>query len=226
MLLFGLLGPSSAVFLTKTSQIPTTQVKENQCHDLDPIDRSDCGRDAAINSGQFELTENKCLNFGCCWDLDTYLESKGFGINVPICFYSGRSFIYIEEVVVKKPAISAGASVNAAGKIVEQPSKLPVYQPVFQPTLPPTTKKTTTKSATFTKKQSDPEKKFDENSTVNNEPVKHDDLVTSYRKKTCLQISSSTLNETMIALTMEKMLCDTVDFKNYDPDEDANLKCS
>ena len=57
-----------------------------------------------------------------------------------------------------------------------------------------------------------------------NPNVSHTDLVTSYRKKTCQQLSDSkVLNATMKGLTMDRMKCNTVDFLNFDSDSDPNL---
>ena len=52
----------------------------------------------------------------------------------------------------------------------------------------------------------------------------HVDLVTAYRKKTCQQLNAtSSLNETMRELTMERMKCDTVDFASFNASADPNL---
>merc|ERR1719284_766513 len=52
-----------------------------------------------------------------------------------------------------------------------------------------------------------------------NKPSK-DEVILSYRLKTCKQFSEKVSNETLRDSAMEKLNCSSVDFENYDPETD------
>lgn len=180
--------------------------------ELDPVIRRDCGLDAKGNDNIVEKSE--CEDHGCCWDTKTYerptpwcFYPQNYDFTEPINFASSDSnnatendieptFIIEEVVIEAKRAIPAKPSVLQA--IKTKPSKEST-KPVIM--------------SLKTKKE-----------PVDNTPVSHTDLVKSYRKKTCQQLSETkSLNETMKELTMTRMKCDTVDFTNFDADSDPHL---
>ena len=192
-------------------------VTSQQCQDApDPIIRRDCGVEAA--GADRIVTKSECEAQGCCWDTENY------GFRTPWCFYSLRYDFendFIEQAepeddndTEEKPTIIIEKVIVER---VTQPTGIKPTRPtkptVFKPIKPAKVSSNPTIMSLKTKKE-----------PAKSKPVKHTDLVISYRKKTCQQLNSTTaLNETMKALTMERMKCDSVDFQNFNADEDPNL---
>ena len=194
------------------------------CDNLAPAIRKDCGMDAAqhaimrqnVTKSDLRLDIQTCEIFNCCWDITTYSR---FAVKdyIPLCFYpanwaepGGATMVLAEIQVEEKPEIIYIEEII----LVKKPSKL-APKPEVQPTLNPiVTVSVTVPEVTGVAVQ-------------NEKPVEHGDLVLSYRKKTCQQIDQSTaLNVTMKEVTMNKMKCGSVDFRNYDAASDTNLQQS
>ena len=215
---------ASAVLLGTVASAKTAEELEF-CNLLDPIIRKDCGIAAAGDDNI--VTKAECEGLNCCWDTNWY------GIESPWCFYPvyykapgdtsdeiGDNDVFADvidpaPVTTKSPTTARTAATTekmvtvTETIIIEKVSK--AERPVMKPIsfAKPTSSLVNRPIASVSKK---------------NPNVDHGDLVTSYRKKTCQQLSESkVLNETMKDLTMDRMKCNTVDFLNFDHQTDPNL---
>lgn len=201
-------------------------VTAQQCDNIDPIIRGDCGMEAA--GGDNIVTKDECENTGCCWDTSDY------GFKTPWCYYSlqfdshGNNYIEIEETIVTddNDTIEPVKPTTEKPTIIIEKVIVEKVQPTgIKPTARPSVLKTiNTKPAKTSSKPTIMKVKTKKPPVKSTKPVKHTDLVVSYRKKTCQQLNATTtLNATMKALTMDRMKCNTVDFANFDADADPNL---
>ena len=228
-LIIGLVSCVAAAVITKLPEEEQNVV--SSCENLAPVIRKDCGVDAA--GADYRLTREKCQAFGCCWDITTYQRFSKNRQYVPLCFYPSnyniaggseetvivlpvskkepkefQETIYIEEIIVMKKPITSQIQqpTNTLSANLQAPK-------IIEPT-----------SSKLTNISTNKDTKTPTNPSTNNKPVQHNDLVLSYRKKTCQQISTSNaLNSTVKGITMEKMKCDTVNFAEYDASTDKNL---
>ena len=215
-----------------------TAEEQEFCNLLDPMIRKDCGIAAAGNDSI--VTKAECEGLNCCWDTTLYRNEDGI-IESPWCFY---------PVYYKAPGDTDNDDNDVFPNIIDTDDLLvattpKTTSPTPKPTLPTTTEKMVTitekiviekvervpiverpviKPITFSKPSPSLVNRPISTVSKNNPNRDHGDLVTSYRKKTCQQLSESkVLNETMKDLTMERMKCNTVDFLNFDHKEDPNL---
>ena len=213
-------------------------VTAQQCDNIDPIIRGDCGMEAA--GGDNIVTKTECEKIGCCWDTSEY------GFRTPWCYYSlqfdsHNNYIEVEETVETEtddfnevePVKSTTEKPTTEQPTTEKPTIIiekviikkvqptgimPTARPSVLKTINAKPAKTSSKPTIMKVKTKKPA------ITKSTKPVKHTDLVLSYRKKTCQQLNATTtLNATMKVLTMERMKCNTVDFANFDADADPNL---
>ena len=212
--------------------VAAATVEHENCSRLDAVIRKDCGPDAA--GGDLIVTKDECLGIGCCWDTTAYTTLSGSPIDSPWCFYPLYYSYYndadLDEVIdftdnatttaattpeVTTPQTTAPFVTEIEEIIVEKvvvekitkPSSPAVVRPVVQPI------------ASVVKPVATPAGNGEKVAEID-----HGDLVTAYRKKTCQQLNESVaLNDTMKALTMDRMRCSTVDFANFDASTDPNL---
>ena len=214
-------GKAITALMAVKLSLSTTIELPSQCSMIDAGIRKDCGIKAAGNDNV--VTKSECIEIGCCWDTSTYKTARGNTVESPWCFYplyynyeetndvilpastttapvSTTTRIEVEEIIVEKVVVEKFTKPTSTGPSVLKPISNHVPATLHSIPLP---------SQINSNKESKTE---------------HGDLVTAYRKKTCQQLDSSkSLNETMKALTMDRMKCNTVDFANFDATTDPNL---
>ena len=218
---------ASAVLLGTVGSAKTAEEQEF-CNLLDPQIRKDCGIAAAGDDNI--VTKAECEGLNCCWDTTWY------GMESPWCFYPvyykapgdttdeiGDNDVFVNVIPKHRQApattklSTTPTAASTTEKMVTVTEKIVIEKvaKVERPVMKP---------ITFAKPSSNLVNRPIASVSKKNPNVDHGDLVTSYRKKTCQQLSESkVLNETMKGLTMERMKCNTVDFLNFDHQTDPNL---
>ena len=214
-----------------------TAEEQEFCNLLDPQIRKDCGIAAAGNDSI--VTKAECEGLNCCWDTTLYEDEDGKIIESPWCFYPVYYKAPGDTDIDDNDVFPNNIETNDFPLVETTPK---TTSPTTKPTLPTTTEKMVTitekiviervpiverpviKPITFSKPSPSLVNRPISSVSKKNPNSDHGDLVTSYRKKTCQQLSESkVLNETMKDLTMERMKCNTVDFLNFDHQKDPNL---
>ena len=210
-----------------------TAEEQEFCNLLDPIIRKDCGIAAA---GKDDIvTKAECEALNCCWDTAWYAGAP----KSPWCFYpvyykapgdtnTDDNDVLSDDIndqisiVAPKPTTTKATTTTTTEKMVTVTEKIVIEKVPIQKK--PLVERPVIKPIDFSKPSSSLLNRPISSVSKKNPSTDHGDLVTSYRKKTCQQLSESkVLNETMKDLTMERMKCNTVDFLNFDHKEDPNL---
>ena len=189
-------------FIASTGAISGPAVCQNWLANAQAaIFRADCGVEAS--QPDFYLSEEKCVNFGCCWDPTDF----GYETFVPICYKTPIP----TTVTATKDTTTTVVTTTTTTPLTLQ--EIILIKDIFIQSENDVTEIEIVKSTEKPKPM------------IPIVPVNHEDLVISYRKQTCQQVAEAFSGE-MREKTLEKMKCDTVDYVDYDSESDPNLQQS
>lgn len=211
--------------LVAISALPSqAQSPTSTCSIISPSWRQGC---AIVQNYRKFNTRDACLLSGCCYDPNEYQTSRGI---VPKCYrpLQGAPPTAPPSPVQVVPATSAPVKTSqytlAPEQIKENLQELKLKLDLQNGAR--SVKKTTTTATPTTTTTAETTQR----TKVNEDPdkvVAHEDLMSSYTKKTCLQLSTTnTMNDTVRELTMDKLNCGSIQWQNYDPENDPNLQQS
>jgi hypothetical protein len=226
---------SLIIKLCLTALAVKAQPRTSTCSIISPSYRQAC---SVVQSYKKYGQKDACLLSSCCYDPTSFRGVKSrYSHSIPACY----------KPLAPLPATTT-APVRAVPVTLAVPSS-PVPVKTSQYSLGPaeiranlqnlqlklelqensrTVKKTTTTNAptttTRTIKPLTTSKAVEKGEET---VVAYDDLMSSYKKKTCLQLSTTnTMNDTIREMTMNKMDCGEIQWQNYNPENDPNLQQS